>query len=162
MNKKFLIGILTLIIAISLCISPIAAGDWTTFQGNVKHTGYASGESDAVAGVWSMNLEKGAISSSPVIYEYSYCIDNYEVSIGFDETGKVVYTNNFDKIIWSVDKQNDVSKLIGKNILDLYKWLGVYCINREYYEYFYNCIFLDFYDKILSELNSNKKFERVR
>ncbi len=112
MNKKFLIGILTLIIAISLCISPIAAGDWTTFQGNVKHTGYASGESDAVAGVWSMNLEKGAISSSPVIY------DNLLYIITEEGILKVIdITDN--KVEWTYDFEDAVvaSPIIKDDIL---------------------------------------------
>ena len=111
MNKKFLIGIITLIIAISLCISPIAAGDWNTFQGNVKHTGYNSGESDAVAGVWSMNVEKGAISSSPVIHDnLLYVITEKGILKVIDITdNKVEWTYDFkDKVVASPIIKDDI------------------------------------------------------
>lgn len=51
MNRKYFIGIITLILAISLCINPIVASNWNGFQGDVKHTGYKDGASDTVSKV---------------------------------------------------------------------------------------------------------------
>lgn len=111
MNKKFLIGIITLILAISLCISPLAAGDWTTFQGNVKHTGYNSGESDAVASVWSTNLDNGAISSSPVIHDnLLYVITEEGILKVIDITDNTIeWTYDFeDKVVASPIIKGDI------------------------------------------------------
>ena len=110
-TRKYLIGMLTLIIAISLCITPLAAGDWTTFQGNIKHTGYNAGESDAVVKVWSMNLEKGAISSSPVIYDnFLYVITEEGILKVIDMSEeKVKWTYDFgDKVVASPIIKDDI------------------------------------------------------
>ena len=103
MNKKFVIGIISLIIAISLCINPIVAGDYTTFQGNIKHTGYNTGESDAVASVWSINLEKGPISSNPVIH------DSLAYIITEEGILKVININD-NTLEWSYDFGDKISK----------------------------------------------------
>lgn len=102
MNNKYLIGVITLIIAISLCISPIAAVDWNNFQGDIKHTGYNGGSSDTISKVWSLNLDKGPILSSPLIY------DNMLYIITENGILKVIDMNN-SKVEWTYDFEDKVS-----------------------------------------------------
>lgn len=53
MYKKLLIG---LVIAL-LCLSPIAAEKWNSFQGGVDHNAYREESSDFVTNLWTFNME---------------------------------------------------------------------------------------------------------
>lgn len=64
MYKKLLIG---LIVAL-LCLSPIAAENWNSFQGGADHTAYRDESSDFVTNLWTFNMES-PIHSSPAIYK---------------------------------------------------------------------------------------------
>ena len=72
MYKKLFIG---LIIAL-LCIGPIAAENWNSFQGGVDHNAYREDGSDFVTNLWTFNMES-PIHSSPAIYkDYVYVVSN--------------------------------------------------------------------------------------
>lgn len=72
MYKKLLIG---LIIAL-LCIGPIAAENWNSFQGGVDHNAYRDDSSDFVTNLWTFNMES-PVHSSPAVYkDYVYVVSN--------------------------------------------------------------------------------------
>ena len=85
MYKKLLIG---LIIAL-LCLSPIAAENWDSFQGGVNHNAYRDESSDFVTNLWTFNMES-PIHSSPAIYkDYLYVISSNGILKAIDmETGE--------------------------------------------------------------------------
>ncbi|PWB84886.1 beta-alanine-activating enzyme beta-propeller domain-containing protein [Methanobrevibacter thaueri] len=85
MYKKLLIG---LIVAL-LCLSPIAAENWNSFQGGIDHSGYRDGESDFVTNLWTFNMES-PVHSSPAIYkDYIYYVSNDGILKAIDmETGE--------------------------------------------------------------------------
>ena len=86
MYKKLLIG---LIIGI-LCLSPIAAENWDSFQGGVDHTAYRDEDSDFVTNLWTLNMES-PVHSSPAIYkDYLYVVSDTGILKAIDmETGEV-------------------------------------------------------------------------
>ena len=85
MYKKLLIG---LIIAL-LCLSPIAAENWDSFQGGVNHNAYRDESSDFVTNLWTFNMES-PIHSSPAIYkDYLYVVSSNGILKAIDmETGE--------------------------------------------------------------------------
>ena len=85
MYKKFLIG---LIVAL-LCLSPIAAENWNSFQGGIDHSGYRDGGSDFVTNLWTFNMES-PIHSSPAIYkDHVYYVSSEGILKAIDmETGE--------------------------------------------------------------------------
>lgn len=85
MYKKLLIG---LIIAL-LCLSPIAAENWDSFQGGVNHNGYRDENSDFVTNLWTFNMES-PVHSSPAIYkDYVYVVSSNGILKAIDmETGE--------------------------------------------------------------------------
>lgn len=85
MYKKLLIG---LIVAL-LCLSPIAAENWNSFQGGIDHSGYRDGGSDFVTNLWTFNMES-PIHSSPAIYkDHVYYVSSEGVLKAIDmETGE--------------------------------------------------------------------------
>ena len=62
MYKKILIG---LIIGL-LCLSPIAAENWNSFQGGVDHNAYRDEASDFVTNIWTFNMESPIHSSAAI------------------------------------------------------------------------------------------------
>lgn len=85
MYKKLLIG---LIVAL-LCLSPIAAENWNSFQGGADHTAYRDESSDFVTNLWTFNMES-PIHSSPVIYnDHIYIVSENGILKAIDmETGE--------------------------------------------------------------------------
>lgn len=85
MYKKLLIG---LIVAL-LCLSPIAAENWNSFQGGIDHSGYRDEGSDFVTNLWTFNMES-PVHSSPAIYkDYIYYVSNDGILKAIDmETGE--------------------------------------------------------------------------
>ena len=85
MYKKLLIG---LIVAL-LCLSPIAAENWNSFQGGIDHSGYRDGGSDFVTNLWTFNMES-PIHSSPAIYkDHVYYVSSEGILKAIDmETGE--------------------------------------------------------------------------
>ena len=85
MYKKLLIG---LIVAL-LCLSPIAAENWNSFQGGIDHSGYRNEGSDFVTNLWTFNMES-PVHSSPAIYkDYIYYVSNDGILKAIDmETGE--------------------------------------------------------------------------
>ena len=107
MYKKLLIG---LIIGI-LCLSPIAAENWNSFQGGVDHTAYRDEGSDFVTNLWTFNMES-PVHSSPAIYkDYIYVVSDSGILKAIDmETGEEE---------WDLDleSQTNSSPIVHKNIL---------------------------------------------
>ena len=85
MYKKLLIG---LIVAL-LCLSPIAAENWNSFQGGADHTAYRDESSDFVTNLWTFNMES-PIHSSPAIYkDHIYIVSENGILKAIDmETGE--------------------------------------------------------------------------
>ena len=85
MYKKLLIG---LIVAL-LCLSPIAAENWNSFQGGIDHSGYRDEGSDFVTNLWTFNMES-PVHSSPAIYkDYIYYVSSDGILKAIDmETGE--------------------------------------------------------------------------
>ena len=85
MYKKLLIG---LIVAL-LCLSPIAAENWNSFQGDADHTAYRDESSDFVTNLWTFNMES-PIHSSPAIYkDHIYIVSENGILKAIDmETGE--------------------------------------------------------------------------
>lgn len=85
MCKKLLIG---LIVAL-LCLSPIAAENWNSFQGGADHTAYRDESSDFVTNLWTFNMES-PIHSSPAIYkDHIYIVSENGILKAIDmETGE--------------------------------------------------------------------------
>lgn len=85
MYKKLLIG---LIVAL-LCLSPIAAENWNSFQGGIDHSGYRDGGSDFVTNLWTFNMGS-PIHSSPAIYkDHVYYVSSEGILKAIDmETGE--------------------------------------------------------------------------
>ena len=85
MYKKLLIG---LIVAL-LCLSPIAAENWNSFQGGSDHTAYRDESSDFVTNLWTFNMES-PIHSSPAIYnDHIYIVSADGILKAIDmETGE--------------------------------------------------------------------------
>lgn len=85
MYKKLLIG---LIVAL-LCLSPIAAENWNSFQGGIDHSGYRNEGSDFVTNLWTFNMES-PVHSSPAIYkDYIYYVSSDGILKAIDmETGE--------------------------------------------------------------------------
>lgn len=85
MYKKLLIG---LIVAL-LCLSPIAAENWNSFQGGADHTAYRDESSDFVTNLWTFNMES-PIHSSPAIYnDHIYIVSADGILKAIDmETGE--------------------------------------------------------------------------
>ena len=107
MYKKLLIG---LIIGI-LCLSPIAAENWDSFQGGVDHTAYRDEDSDFVTNLWALNMES-PVHSSPAIYkDYLYMVSDTGILKAIDmETGEVE---------WDLDLESPTnsSPIVHKNKL---------------------------------------------
>ncbi|MBO6122253.1 MAG: PQQ-binding-like beta-propeller repeat protein [Methanobrevibacter sp.] len=107
MYKKLLIG---LIIGI-LCLSPIAAENWDSFQGGVDHTAYRDEDSDFVTNLWTLNMES-PVHSSPAIYkDYLYVVSDTGILKAIDmETGEVE---------WDLDLESPTnsSPIVHKNKL---------------------------------------------
>ena len=107
MYKKLLIG---LIIGI-LCLSPIAAENWDSFQGGVDHTAYRDEDSDFVTNLWTLNMES-PVHSSPAIYkDYLYMVSDTGILKAIDmETGEVE---------WDLDLESPTnsSPIVHKNKL---------------------------------------------
>lgn len=107
MYKKLLIG---LIIGI-LCLSPIAAENWDSFQGGVDHTTYRDEDSDFVTNLWTLNMES-PVHSSPAIYkDYLYVVSDTGILKAIDmETGEVE---------WDLDLESPTnsSPIVHKNKL---------------------------------------------
>jgi len=107
MYKKLLIG---LIIGI-LCLSPIAAENWDSFQGGVDHTAYRDEDSDFVTNLWALNMES-PVHSSPAIYkDYLYVVSDTGILKAIDmETGEVE---------WELDLESPTnsSPIVHKNKL---------------------------------------------
>nr|WP_294998423.1 PQQ-binding-like beta-propeller repeat protein [uncultured Methanobrevibacter sp.] len=84
MYKKLLMGL----IVVLLCLSPIAAENWDSFQGGVDHTAFRDGNSDFVTNLWTFNMES-PIHSSPAIYkDYIYIVSPEGILKAIDmETG---------------------------------------------------------------------------
>ena len=72
-----------------LCLSPIAAENWDSFQGGVDHTAYRDEDSDFVTNLWTFNMES-PVHSSPAIYkDYIYLVSSDGILKAIDmETGK--------------------------------------------------------------------------
>lgn len=85
MYKKLLIG---LIVAL-LCLSPIAAENWNSFQGGADHTAYRDENSGFVTNLWTFNMES-PIHSSPAIYnDHIYIVSENGILKAIDmETGE--------------------------------------------------------------------------
>ena len=85
MYKKLLIA---LIIGL-LCLSPIAAQNWNTFQGDSQHTAYREESSDFVTNLWTFNMES-PVHSSPALYkDYIYVVSSQGILKAIDmETGE--------------------------------------------------------------------------
>ena len=85
MYKKLIIG---LIVAL-LCLSPIAAENWNSFQGDADHTAYRDESSDFVTNLWTFNMES-PIHSSPAIYkDHIYIVSENGILKAIDmETGE--------------------------------------------------------------------------
>ena len=85
MYKKLIIG---LIVAL-LCLSPIAAENWNSFQGGIDHSGYRDGGSDFVTNLWTFNMGS-PIHSSPAIYkDHIYIVSENGILKAIDmETGE--------------------------------------------------------------------------
>jgi outer membrane protein assembly factor BamB len=107
MYKKLLIA---LIIGL-VCLSPIAAENWDSFQGGVDHTAYRDESSDFVTNLWTFNMES-PIHSSPAIYkDYIYFVSSEGILKAIDmETGEEE---------WDVDLKSPTnsSPIIHKNKL---------------------------------------------
>ncbi len=76
------------LIVVLLCLSPIAAENWDSFQGGVDHTAFRDGNSDFVTNLWTFNMES-PIHSSPAIYkDYIYIVSPEGILKAIDmETG---------------------------------------------------------------------------
>lgn len=85
MYKKLIIG---LIVAL-LCLSPIAAENWNSFQGGADHSAYRDESSDFVTNLWTFNMES-PIHSSPAIYkDHIYIVSENGILKAIDmETGE--------------------------------------------------------------------------
>ena len=84
MYKKLLIA---LIIGL-VCLSPIAAENWDSFQGGVDHTAYRDESSDFVTNLWTFNMES-PIHSSPAIYgDYIYFVSDNGILKAIEEMQK--------------------------------------------------------------------------
>ena len=85
MYKKLLIGL----IVVLLCLSPIAAENWNSFQGGADHTAYRDEGSDFVTNLWTFNMES-PIHSSPAIYnDHIYIVSENGILKAIDmETGE--------------------------------------------------------------------------
>lgn len=85
MYKKLLIGLIIVI----LCVSPIAAENWNSFQGGVDHNAYRDEASDFVTNLWTFNMES-PIHSSPAIYkDYIYIVSENGILKAVDmQTGE--------------------------------------------------------------------------
>ena len=107
MYKKLLIG---LIIGI-LCLSPIAAENWDSFQGGVDHTAYRDEDSDFVTNLWTLNMES-PVHSSPAIYkDYLYVVSDTGILKAIDmETGEVEWD-------WDLESPTNSSPIVHKNKL---------------------------------------------
>ena len=85
MYKKLLIGL----IVVLLCLSPIAAENWNSFQGGADHTAYRDENSGFVTNLWTFNMES-PIHSSPAIYkDHIYIVSENGILKAIDmETGE--------------------------------------------------------------------------
>ena len=94
-----------------LCLSPIAAENWDSFQGGVDHTAYRDEDSDFVTNLWTFNMES-PVHSSPAIYkDYIYLVSSDGILKAIDmETGKEE---------WDLDLglPSDSSPIVHKNRL---------------------------------------------
>ena len=84
MYKKLFIGLIICL----LFVSPIAAEDWNSFQGDVQHNAYRNGSSDFVTNLWTFNMESPVHSSSAIYKDYIYFVSDNGILKAIDmETG---------------------------------------------------------------------------
>ena len=84
MYKKLFIGLIICL----LFVSPIAAEDWNSFQGDVQHNAYRDESSDFVTNLWTFNMESPVHSSSAIYKDYIYFVSDNGILKAIDmETG---------------------------------------------------------------------------
>lgn len=93
MFRKFLIGFIICLV----CLSPIAAENWTSFAGGIDHSGYRDDTSDFVTNLWTFNVGS-PVHSSPAIYkDYIYVVSEDGILSAIDmETGEKEWDLDLD------------------------------------------------------------------
>lgn len=93
MYKKLFIGLIICL----LFVSPIAAEDWNSFQGDVQHNAYRNGSSDFVTNLWTFNMESPVHSSSAIYKDYIYFVSDNGILKAIDmETGMEEWDLDFE------------------------------------------------------------------
>ena len=85
MHKKILIGLVIFLIL----LSPIAAQNWNSYQGDIDHNGFREEQSDFVSNLWIFNTNN-PVHTSPAIYdEYIYIVTDNGIIHAIDmESGE--------------------------------------------------------------------------
>lgn len=121
MNKKLLI----LLIVALICLSPVAAANWNSFQGGVDHNGYRDENSDFVTNLWTFNMEAPIHSSPAIAGDYIYFVNENGILKAIDmETGEEE---------WDLDLETTTnsSPIVHKNRLYIGSEDGLIAVNTN-------------------------------